>query len=225
MYPSTNQPKPITPWLGLITVALLALVTIFVIRDSIIRSTTGKLNISSSDSHTLIAISANNTQAAVAGIGQVNTRLKAGIYLITGNYAGKSAQATITIKTHETKNLTLNLNAPPATPTPDNITFAGLDSLKDNGLTATQVGNLKGLFFQYKSTSKQIVISNVEPGPHDANSSDPTLSLTFSGTIDGKNYTAVVSYTDFDNVTLVLTDPTSGTQLFSGSSVQSAPDS
>jgi hypothetical protein len=183
--------------------------------------TTSLLHITTPDSKATISISSTNTSGRVIGVGHTNVRVHPGTYLIMASNTGKQAMAVETITLGQTVNVKLTPSSQSILPTVDNIQFSGLNNLLSNGLSATQVANLKKLFFTYKPTAKSVAIntSTIAPGYHDPNGSDLSFSLTFAAAIDGNPFDVTVRYADLTNVVLQLVDST-GNQVFSADSAQ-----
>ncbi len=184
-----------------------------------IRRTTGILEVKTSDNTSAITISANNTQAASLGTGSARVRLKPGNYYVMAQTNGLRAAQTVTISLHQTTKITLQLaSITPVLPSPASITFVNTAALLNNGLSSTQVTNLKQLFFTYAPSAKIISINipSIEPGARDPSSATLWFSLTFTGSIDESPYNATVEYSGLDTTKLTLTNPASGAVLFSG---------
>lgn len=171
-----------------------------------------------------LSISQPNHQAKLLGTGSAKVRLHPGTYLVMAKSAGKQAAQSVKITQGHTTAIKLNPAPIKAPPSINTAGFINFDTLVTNGLSSSQLTNLEQLFLSYKQSAQVFTVNpaSVSPGPHDPNSDDPSFSLTFTGTIDSTPYAATVRYVGFENVVLVLTDPQTGAQLFSGSAPSSA---
>jgi hypothetical protein len=223
MNPQTNNTTPKWTYLvGFVLVALLALVSYNAYNTM---QTTGIVTINTSDKLSTITLSADKTTAAVIGTGSASVRLKPGSYLLVAGHAGQSASQVITVTAKQSQTIKLALTQPDAIPTPDTISYDNLDTLVDFGLTQAQTENAKQLFFEYKKSAKQININSdsVKQEPHDPHGNED-FKLDFTGTIDGTQFSAVITYGAYDDIQMTLTDPSSGAQLFSGTSAPTLQD-
>lgn len=185
---------------------------------------TGLLRITTSDSAAAITISGMNKKAERIGTGSADIRIDKGSYLVTAVHNGRRAAAVVQVTLQHTTKANLNLASNTPVPSADNISFTGLDSLTNNGLTLTQIVTLKRLFFNYKQSAKNIMVdtTSIATGPHNPNSPDPTFSLSFTCTIDGASSNATVRYADLTDVQLILTDTQTGAQLYNSNSSPSS---
>src|SRR5581483_5874892 len=89
------------------------------------------------------------------------------------------------------------------------------------GLSADQVEQIAQDVFQFNPKAATAIInqSSITPAPHDPNT-DIGFSVNFTIAIDGTNYAAVASYTDINNVTLQLSNPSTGSVLYDSSTGQ-----
>jgi hypothetical protein len=101
--------------------------------------------------------------------------------------------------------------------------YSGFDALLDHGLTSVQANNLQTAFAKYDSGASTISVdtSSVSTTMNNG-SSPPTQLMNFTATIDGKDYSASVDYTDLSSVRLVLYDQSSHKQLFDSGKINSA---
>ena len=218
MIPSHSK-RLLSVFIAVVYLLLIAYLVFAVLQAVTIRRTTGILEVKTSSNASAITISATNTQAALLGTGSANVRVKPGSYFIMAQANGLQASQTITVSLHQKTSVTLHLTTiTPSLPSPTKITFMNTDSLLNNGLSSSQVTNLKQLFFTYAPSAKVISINlpSIQPGARDPNSATPWFSLTFTGSIDESPYNASVEYSGLDTTKLTLTNPTSGAVLFSG---------
>ncbi len=218
MIPSRNK-RLLSVFIPVVYLLLVGLLVLSILQALNARRTTGILDIKTSDSTSAITISATNTQAALLGTGSAKVRLKPGSYFVMAQAKGLQATQTVTISLHQTTKITLQLtNITPALPSPASITFVNTAALLNNGLSSSQVTNLKQLFFTYAPSAKIISINvpSIQPGARDPNSATVWFSLTFTGSIDESPYNATVEYSGLDTTKLTLTNPTNGSVLFSG---------
>jgi hypothetical protein len=101
--------------------------------------------------------------------------------------------------------------------------YSGFNALLDHGLTSVQANNLQTAFAKYDSGASTISVDTSSVSTTMDNSSSPPIQLmNFTATIDGKDYSASVDYTDLSSVRLVLYDQSSHKQLFDSGKINSA---
>lgn len=188
--------------------------------------TTGIIIVTSTAANATISISQTNSDAKVLGKGHARIRLAPGSYQLAAGLPGAAATSIVQVSSKRTFKITLQPSAAPVVASVDNVNFSGLSALLQNGLTSSQITNLKQLFFNYKKSVKSVVLdtTSVQMLPHNPNGTDPTFGINFTGTIDGTPFKATVSYVGLTNVRLIITDPQTGAQLYSGNSTPSSPD-
>lgn len=225
MNPSTSTNR--RRLLRLMTIVAIILAVLIVVRTVLainLKQHTGILRITPFASNAGVSISQDTAQATLVGTGTVNIRVKPGSYLIAAGSDGKVGMAQATVNKQGKTDVRVVYTDENAVPAPDNIDFTGTSQFIDRGLSQDQVSNLKNMFFKYKESAKQITITKDSltiTYPVTDDGTQPFIG-NFSGTIDGKPYRGQVAYTDLENVVLTIFDPTTGTQLFQRSSVESA---
>ena len=72
------------------------------------------------------------------------------------------------------------------TPSKDNISFSGLDSLTNYGITSGQLADLQQAVFLYSKSAKSAIIDtkSISPIPHDPTSASRSDSINFNISID-----------------------------------------
>lgn len=211
MYPSKNNNT--LNRLFVVGVVLLVGLLALIANSSIhTRNTTGTVSITTFATDTAISISQNDTNAELVGHGSAELRLAPGSYIVTARNNEHSATGRVTVQAKKHTKLYLPDNQPPVVPSPDDITFTGMDEITNHGLTADQTYNLRNLFFAYKQRAKTVQINtgSIAQAPHNPDSNDPFV-LNFNVTIDSTVYSASISYTDLQNVELTLRDSTGAT--------------
>jgi hypothetical protein len=181
---------------------------------------TGALQLESPDDKALLSVSRTGSSAQIIGTGSTSVRLRPGSYLVAASSNGQQVTSVVNIRTSHTTSKSLDPSKQAYIPSPAAIQYQNLDSLIAFGITSAQTENLKQLFFNYKPTAKKVFIDpdSATSAPH--NPGDPTYSLTFSGSIDGKSYEAKLSYSDPTNVRLKLYNPKNHKQFYSGDSAK-----
>lgn len=217
MIPSRNR-RLLSFLLALIYFALIIAAVFSVIEAYNTRESTGILEVTTSDTRSAITISSANKQAALLGVGSAKARLQPGDYFVMAQAKGLWATQMVTITLHRTTKISLKLGSAPVLPSPSSISFVNMSALLDDGISAVQISNIEQLFFTYKQSAKIITINvaSIEQGPRDPNSTSLWSSLTFSGEIDGSNFTATLRYSGLETTQLTLNDPVTGAVVFSG---------
>jgi hypothetical protein len=101
--------------------------------------------------------------------------------------------------------------------------YGGFDALLDHGLSSVQAKNLQIAFAKYDSGASTIAVdASTITTTFDNSSSPPAQLMNFTTSIDGKNYSAVVDYTDLSSVRLVLYGQSSHKQLFDSGKINTA---
>jgi hypothetical protein len=197
MNPPLNSPRA-RAIAGLGIIAIILLCAYWVITAYQETQNTGKIKITSNIPDTILSVSG----------------LKPGTYLVSGTSSSKSDSAVVSIAKRQITTVALKLSDIPKLPSPDNINFQGLDALLDSGLGANQIIALKGDFFRFKTTAKQVTIdkSSIKPAPRNPNT-DTSFTTNFSGSVDGAPYSVAINFTDTDTLTLILTN-SQGVQVF-----------
>jgi hypothetical protein len=98
-----------------------------------------------------------------------------------------------------------------------NITFTGMDSLLNVGVSQAQTTNLEQDFFAFAAQTNAVSIdtSSVAVTPHDPTSTSTENSANFSVTVDSTPYNATINYSNSDDsVRLFLYNPQNGMLLF-----------
>jgi hypothetical protein len=176
---------------------------------------TGILVINTSEPAAQISISQENHQAANIGTGNARIRLLPGTYRVAAASAGSQTSAVVTVYKRQTTGTSLDLKKNSGLHSVTSTNFIGTETLINDGLSVTQVGELEQYFFQYKPSVNTVKIdpASVEPGPHDPNTTSP-FTLNFNVSIDSASYKAIASYTDLENITLDLYNPQTNTLVF-----------
>lgn len=201
-------------------------IVLTVVSDVRIKRSTGGLTITTFASNASISISSNNKGAVIVGTGTAKLRLSPGSYQITASSNGSTSTGRAVVRLGASTTVHLaKTNAAPV-PSPDNITFSGIDALVQRGITAKQSANLRTLFFKYKQNAKAISIktSSITQGPRDSSDDNAPFTLNFTVTIDSDTYDASIVYTDLENLELRLLDTQTGDQVYDATSVQSIPN-
>lgn len=224
---SSNKTKLMVRSLILVTLLLSGWLGYTIYTNIQLLKTTGRVEVTSSDTGSIISISGVHTQAMIIGSGAANIRIKPGTYQLVAKHSGQTAASIITVNLHQTIQTKLVLGQAPHLASPYTVTFNGIDTLIDKGLSTTQVTNLKQLFFNYKKTVKTVSIETDTIGhtPYDLSGNNPNFTLTFVCKIDGQIDKCAVTYADLVNVQLVIQDSITGAQLFNAGSEHSAADS
>ncbi len=171
------------------------------------------VHIATNDESAVLTISQTDTVAARIGVGSVSIRLKPGSYFIMGQVSGQTNSKTIQVKEGEVTDFSLTLSDNNnGVSTPQALTFTGFDELINNGLSSSQVSNIKTLFHSYKKDAQTVAItpSSVQPGARDG----VLFNISFDCSIDSTKYSASLKYSGFEYVELNLKDKT-GKTVFS----------
>ena len=188
---------------------------------------TGTLNVTSSASNTQISLSEENHQATSVGTGSARVRLQPGTYQVAGFADGHYATQIVTVSVGQTTNMTLNLNQSQQSQSNNqqartvvDVNFEGISQLLSYGISSQQTAEMQQYFFQFKPTENTVSIdtSSISSAPRDPNVISPQ-TLDFTVTIDNTTYNAAVSYYDTNNITLTLSNPQTGAQVFTAGSI------
>lgn len=184
-----------------------------IVSAAIAAQNTGVLSVTASKPGAVISVSRANKQAAIIGTGSARVRLAPGTYQLVAVNAGSRTASLVKITEKHSSRISLDLNKTSTLRSVASINFEGTDALVNNGLTATQVGELEQYFFQLKPSANKVVIdtASVQIGPHDLNTS--TFTLNFNVAVDSSAYKSTVSYADPNAVRLQLYEPRSGSQV------------
>jgi hypothetical protein len=98
----------------------------------------------------------------------------------------------------------------------DFVNFSGFDSLKNYGITDSQLNTLKQYFFDYSKSAKQITldINSIKPTPHDRSSASVSDTINFGVTVDSTAYSARIDYYNLTNIRLYLYNSQTGGLVF-----------
>jgi hypothetical protein len=105
------------------------------------------------------------------------------------------------------------------------LTYTGLDSLTEYGVTSSQYGDLKQAFFEFiqstKSTAASIVVdpNNVNPVPHNPESTSDIDTINFVAAVGDTSYNAKVDYSNLTAIRLYLYDQKSGAQKYDSGTI------
>lgn len=105
-------------------------------------------------------------------------------------------------------------NQDQAPPSRNTITYSGLDSLTDHGISSYQIDAMKQAIFLFGHNQGKMVKNvnladnSIQVTPHDPNSASIYFSVSFALNIDGVTYNATLQYGDVTIVDLTLVSPT-----------------
>lgn len=109
--------------------------------------------------------------------------------------------------------------------TRDSITYIGLDTLMNYGLSAIQNEDLKQAIFQYSQSAKKdvsqvtIPVGEISPVPHNPESSSMTDAINFTVQLDKSSFSARVVYGSLTQLELFLMNPQTGQQLYDSGTI------
>lgn len=194
---------------------IVVVVCAYLIVSAIITAeTTGVLKVSSTQKAT-ISVSRVGRQARTIGKpGKANVRLKPGTYQVVA-ITSNSQVAVRTVSIQEKKSVAVNLNpsTPLKLPSVSGVSFSGISTLTDLGLSSDEINTLKLNFFQFKTSANSVSINtgSARTAPHILG--DPFV-ITFSVNVDSQAYKAKITYSDDGNIQLQLYSPGSGKLVY-----------
>jgi hypothetical protein len=203
----------------IITIIILAIiVAIEVISALSIRGKTGLLEVSA-PAGTSISISAPGQAAASIGTTAAKLRIDPGTYLLVGTQNGAHGALVATVSQGQTTDVSLQPSSISSIRSEQDINFKGVSGLINAGLTVSQVNEIEQDIFNYKTTANTVTIdqNSIEPGPHNPNT-DIGFTLDFTVSIDSTTYAAVATYTDTEDTSLQLSNPTNGQVVYNSDS-------
>lgn len=199
----------------LVTVAVVGFCLYRIIDAVYAYQTTGLLALSVNDDNAVITVSGPDTTATIIGTGNTKARLKPGSYLVFAADKGKQTSQVVQVSLKQTSKTSLDINDTHLLPSIYNVNFTGMDSLLDKGITIEQVTNLKQGLYSFNNKAKTIAVNDdtIMSGPRDPNSLQG-FSMTFTVTMGGSTYNAVMKYGLGDDIYISLTDPQTNTQVY-----------
>lgn len=107
-------------------------------------------------------------------------------------------------------------NRPPSV---SGISFVGINSLVNYGVTNNQATSLRQDFFSFAPKTNKVTISNIVPIPHNRNSASTDDTINFNARIDSKTYSARIDYSLLTNSMRLYLNDASGVQVFDSGAV------
>lgn len=191
----------------LISVAIIFVCVWIVVSAVNVSHNTGFLYMKSSDPNASLVVRQPGRQAYLAGVGSADVRLDPGTYDILVSDGIKQSAGTATVYKRQTTYFSLDPTHIVRLPSLESIDFEGMDSLKNVGITESQVSNLEQELFQYKPRSQKISIdSHSVQQEHYNPAYDTGFTVGFDLLIDSAFYSATISYSDLNYVHLLLYD-------------------
>jgi hypothetical protein len=176
---------------------------------------TAVLHVNSSDSRALISVGQSNHETKVAGTGKAAARLKPGTYQVMASNGRNRAVKTVKISGNQGADIFLKLRAFSSIRSVDDVNFKGISGFTDSGFTDEQLNALKLDFFRFKTSARTVAIDidSITPGPRNPKARDP-FTATFAVTIDSVPYKGLVTYSGFEDISLMLYNSQDGSVAF-----------
>jgi hypothetical protein len=202
---------------GILIAVVFCLVSIF--QALYLRSQTGILDVSAPGSMGALTVTESGKVAKTIGQNhRSQVRLRGGIYYIAASINGQLASKQVVIKRGETTSVSLTTRDQVIIPSVQNISFVGIDALVDKGLSDEQIDLMKQDVFIFNQRAIKVVLdtATISTDPHNPNV-DTTWRKHFDLLIDGKRYSATISYFGISALDLALVDPQTSVTVFNSS--------